>query len=115
MDRQAMDGTRHQGVRAGRAVRRVGCIRVDALGIAATGVSTWPLAVLRWLLIAIASTSVMVAFDRLTRRLLPLAVLFSLTLAFPDQAPSRFKIAMRIGTTLQLRRIVADARAGRSR
>ena len=77
------------------------------------GVSTWPLAVLRWLLIAIASTAVMVAFDRVTRRLLPLAVLFSLTLAFPDQAPSRFKIAMRIGTTLQLRKIVADARAGR--
>ena len=77
------------------------------------GVSTWPVAVLRWLLIAIASTAVMVAFDRVTRRLLPLAVLFSLTLAFPDQAPSRFKIAMRIGTTLQLRKIVADARAGR--
>lgn len=76
-------------------------------------VSTWPAAVLRWLLIALASTSVMVAFDRVTRRLLPLAVLLSLTLAFPDQAPSRFKIAMRIGTTLQLRKIVADARAGR--
>jgi hypothetical protein len=76
-------------------------------------VSTWPMAILRWLLIALASTSVMVAFDRVTRRLLPLAVLLSLTLAFPDQAPSRFKIAMRIGTTLQLRKIVADARAGR--
>ncbi len=83
------------------------------LSSAAPAASTWPMAILRWLLIAIASTSVMVAFDRLTRRLLPLAVLFSLTLAFPDQAPSRFKIAMRIGTTLQLRRIVADARAGR--
>jgi hypothetical protein len=71
------------------------------------------MAILRWLLIALASTSVMVAFDRVTRRLLPLAVLLGLTLAFPDQAPSRFKIAMRIGTTLQLRRIVADARAGR--
>ena len=66
-------------------------------------VSTWQMGILRWLLIAIASTAVMVAFDRVTRRLLPLAVLFSLTLAFPDKAPSRFKIAMRIGTTLQLR------------
>ena len=73
----------------------------------------WPMAILRWLLIALASTAVMVAFDRLTRRLLPLAVLLGLTLAFPDQAPSRFKIALRIGTTLQLRRIIADARAGR--
>ena len=72
-------------------------------------VSTWPMAILRWLLIALASTSVMVAFDRLTRRLLPLAVLLGLTLAFPDQAPSRFKVALRIGTTLQLRRIIDDA------
>ena len=76
-------------------------------------VSSWPVALLRWVLIAIASTAVMVAFDRVTRRLLPLAVLYSLTLAFPDQAPSRFKIAMRTGTTLQLRAIVADAHAGR--
>ncbi len=76
-------------------------------------VSTWPMAILRWLVIAVASTSVMVAFDRLTRRLLPLAVLLGLTLAFPDQAPSRFRIAMRIGTTVQLREIIADARAGR--
>ena len=76
-------------------------------------VSTWPMAILRWLLIALASTAVMVAFDRAARRLLPLATLLTLTLAFPDQAPSRFKIAMRSGTTLQLRKVVADARAGR--
>ena len=79
----------------------------------APAASSWPMAILRWILIAVASTSVMVAFDRVTRRLLPLAVLLSLTLAFPDQAPSRFKVAMRIGTTLQLRKIIADARAGR--
>src|SRR6187431_1556938 len=35
-------------------------------------VSTWQMAILRWLLIAAASTAVMVAFDRVTRRLLPL-------------------------------------------
>ncbi len=76
-------------------------------------VSTVPMAILRWLLIALASTSVMVGFDRLARRLLPLAALLNLTLAFPDQAPSRFKIAMRTGTTQQLRKVVAEARAGR--
>lgn len=76
-------------------------------------VSTAPEAIVRWLLIAVVSTSVMVAFDRVTRRLLPLSSLLSLTLAFPDQAPSRFKVAMRTGTTLQLQRVVADARAGR--
>ena len=76
-------------------------------------VSAWPMAISRWVLIALASTAVMVAFDRAARRLLPLATLLTLTLAFPDQAPSRFKIAMRSGTTLQLRMVVADARAGR--
>jgi hypothetical protein len=76
-------------------------------------VSTMPAAIVRWLLIAAASTGVMIAFDHLSRRLLPLAVLYGLTLAFPDQAPSRFRIAMRTGTTLQLRKVIADARAGR--
>ena len=75
--------------------------------------STVPMAILRWLLIALVSTAVMIAFDRIARRLLPLAALLGLTLAFPDQAPSRFKIAMQTGTTLQLRKVVADARAGR--
>ena len=92
-----------QGVRAGRPVRRLGAFAWLLSGLLPT-VSTLPMAILRWLSIALASTSVMIGFDRVTRRLLPLAVLFSLTLAFPDQAPSRFKVAMRIGTTLQLRR-----------
>src|SRR5688500_11476676 len=55
-------------------------------------VSTVPMAVVRWLLIAIASTGVMILAERFTRRLLPLAALFSLTLAFPDRAPSRFRL-----------------------
>ena len=42
--------------------------------------------------------------DRMTRRMLPLAALLSLTLAFPDEAPSRFKIAMRSGGTVELQR-----------
>ena len=75
-------------------------------------VTTLPAAIVRWLLIAIASTGVMIVAERFTRRLLPLAALFSLTLAFPDQAPSRFRLAIRTATTLQLRKVVADARAG---
>jgi hypothetical protein len=70
-------------------------------------------AIVRWVLIAIASTAVMIVADRCTRRLLPLAALFSLTLAFPDRAPSRFRLAIRTGTTLQLRKTIADAREGR--
>ncbi len=37
-----------------------------------------------------------------TRRLIPLASLLSLTLVFPDQAPSRFGVALRQGTVKQL-------------
>jgi HD-GYP domain-containing protein (c-di-GMP phosphodiesterase class II) len=76
-------------------------------------VTTVPSAIVRWLLIAAVSTLVMIAVDRVTRRALPLAALLSLTLAFPDEAPSRFRLAIRTGTTLQLRKTIADARAGR--
>ena len=76
-------------------------------------VTTIPMAIVRWLLIAIVSTGVMIVAERFTRRLLPLAALFSLTLAFPDRAPSRFRLAIRTATTLQLRKVIADARAGR--
>ncbi len=42
------------------------------------------------------------AVDRLSRRLLPLAALFSMSLAFPDEAPSRFGVALKAGTTKKL-------------
>ena len=38
------------------------------------------------------------------RRFLPLAALFKMSLAFPDQAPSRYKAAMRTRTLRQLQR-----------
>jgi HD-GYP domain-containing protein (c-di-GMP phosphodiesterase class II) len=65
---------------------------------------SWPVAAVRLITIAAASTIVLYLADRLTRRMLPLAVLLSLTLAFPDEAPSRFKIAMRSGGTVELQR-----------
>ena len=36
--------------------------------------------------------------DKLAKRLLPLATLLRLSLIFPDQAPSRFKVALRAST-----------------
>jgi hypothetical protein len=42
--------------------------------------------------------------------MLPLAALLSLTLVFPDEAPSRFKIAMRSGGTAELRRRLDEYR-----
>ena len=41
-----------------------------------------------------AATLVLVAVDRVARRLLPLALLFKLSLVFPDRAPSRFRTAL---------------------
>jgi HD-GYP domain-containing protein (c-di-GMP phosphodiesterase class II) len=41
---------------------------------------------------------------RLTLRFLPLATLLKTTLVFPDRAPSRFGVALRSGTTKQMRR-----------
>jgi hypothetical protein len=68
--------------------------------------------VARWFVVALVSTLVLIAVDKLARRLLPLATLFSLTLAFPDQAPSRFRMALRTGSTGQLRRRIEQARSG---
>ena len=44
--------------------------------------------------IALASTIILYVVDRATRRMLPLAALLELTLVFPDEASSRFKVAL---------------------
>ncbi len=59
------------------------------------------------------STLVRIGFDKLSRRLLPLSALLRLSLVFPDQAPSRFKIALRSGTVRRLQVVVDDAKVGR--
>ncbi len=60
---------------------------------------------LGWLAVLIAAgVAAMIAVDRIARRLLPLTALLRMTLIFPDQAPSRFNIALRTGTTKQLER-----------
>ena len=56
--------------------------------------STFAGAALRWLLVAAAATVVLLAVERLTRRLAPLATLLALSLTFPDRAPSRFRVAL---------------------
>ena len=71
------------------------------------------LRVVRWMGIAAGSTIVLVWVDKLARHLLPLATLFGLTLAFPDQAPSRFRMALRTGSTTQLKKRIEDARRGK--
>jgi putative nucleotidyltransferase with HDIG domain len=66
-----------------------------------------------WLGIAVISTLVLVGVDRIARRLVPLAVLLRLSMAFPDQAPSRFKVAARAGTTRRLQEQLREAENAR--
>ena len=65
-----------------------------------------------WVGLSAAATLVLIAIDRVTRRLLPLAALLKLALVFPDEAPSRFRTALGAGTTADLEKRLAAARAG---
>ena len=65
-----------------------------------------------WLLmLLVIATFVLRLVDRQARRLLPLATLLRLSLVFPDQAPSRFSLALKSGTGRALERAVADTTA----
>ena len=69
-----------------------------------TGVPTSSLAVflLWWLGISVGASVVVSALFALTRRLLPLGGLLSLSLVFPDEAPSRFRLALSAHTVEEL-------------
>ena len=66
-----------------------------------------------WLGLSAGATLVMVGVDTIARKALPLVALLKLSLVFPDEAPSRFRTALRSGTVKHLEQSVADARAGR--
>lgn len=56
-----------------------------------------------WIIQAVVLASLAsIAIERQTRRLLPLAFLLNLSLVFPDQAPSRFRVALRAGSMKKL-------------
>lgn len=79
-------------------------------GPARLGMNRW----LWWVLVAAASTVVLLIADHFVRRLLPLTALLKMTLIFPDHAPSRFGLALRTGTTKQLERLVRQSSASGS-
>jgi putative nucleotidyltransferase with HDIG domain len=56
-------------------------------------------------------TAIALTLERLARRVLPLAVLLQLSLAFPDRAPSRFAMARTAGNVRRLHERVAEAQA----
>ncbi len=61
------------------------------------GVAGW------WLALIGGSLLAMKVFDRAARRLLPLAWLLRMTMAFPDAAPSRMRVLLKSGTAAELR------------
>ena len=67
---------------------------------------------LAWgVVVSVAATSALFVVAGWLRRVLPLAALLRLSLAFPDQAPSRFRIARRTVTLQQSKARVAAALA----
>ena len=65
---------------------------------------------LRWAaLLGLVAVAVAIVFERALRRFLPLATLLRLTMLFPDQAPSRYKVARSAGNPEALgRRLARD-------
>lgn len=89
--------------------------------VIAAGISVWfvrsfvggrgtPGLLLRWGCSFAISLVVLRLTDVAARRLLPLAVLWKLSLAFPSEAPSRWKLARQSGNVKELEAIAARAR-----
>jgi putative nucleotidyltransferase with HDIG domain len=68
-----------------------------------------PTHAVRWGVVIAGSSVVLVVADRVTRNLLPVAALFKVALVFPDRAPSRYKVALRSGSSAAL---AAKVRSG---
>jgi len=69
---------------------------------------SFPLAIVRFVVLAAVAMAVGAATDKVARRFLPLAALLRLSLVFPDQAPSRFIVALRSGNTRGLKKRLAQ-------
>src|SRR5919206_4325259 len=74
------------------------------LATSLTGVSTSSLGVFLvwWFAVSLTATAVVSGIYVLTKRLLPLGALLGLSLVFPDEAPSRFRLALGAGTVESL-------------
>jgi putative nucleotidyltransferase with HDIG domain len=69
------------------------------------------IALIPWAVGLVATSTIATAMaERIGRRFLPLAVLFRLSLVFPDRAPSRFVMARGAGNIRQLEKRIRDAR-----
>lgn len=64
--------------------------------------------VVAWVAVLVVATIIAAVVTRWARRLLPLAALLRMTLAFPDRTPSRFAVALRAGSVKTLRKRAAE-------
>ena len=81
----------------------VSALAAVALGRLLPPPPTVPWALARLGAILGTSTAVMFGVRLVTRRLLPLSMLLSLSLAFPDETPKRLKMALRAPSARRLR------------
>src|ERR1051325_11443293 len=89
----------------------IGFVELASSAVPAPLGSLWAY-LLWWLGLTAAATGVLVVVDRIARRLLPLVALLKLSLVFPDQTPSRFKTAIRAGSTKSLEARMQKLRDG---
>ncbi len=61
-----------------------------------------------WFGVSLLASGVVSVLYALTRRLLPLGALLGLSLVFPDEAPSRFRLALAAGTVESLERRLSE-------
>ena len=72
--------------------------------------SSFGAALAAWLLLGVVATVIVRVLDRVARRLLPIAALLKLSLAFPGEVPSRYKVARTRGGSRELQAEVDEAR-----
>ena len=86
-------------------------VRLATSVVAVPTASLW-MFLLWWLGMSLAATGVVSLVYAVSRRLLPLGALLDLSLVFPDESPSRFKLALRTGTVESLEERLRQLRQG---
>ncbi len=71
-----------------------------------------PANIVWWVVVLGGSLVVLLIVERLLRRLSPLAVLLKMAMAFPDQAPSRFRVARQSGNVRRLKQRMSELPEG---
>ncbi len=63
-----------------------------------------------WLVLTVIAVALMTGLDRAFRRIAPLSTLLRISLVFPDEAPSRFAVALRAGNSKMVKQRIEAIR-----